>query len=508
MTNVENLWTKKRKRRLEIDTEIIPVLLREFIDSEGSIKLAVDKLFATTEGVISAAVFLVFEQKLILISNNGSCYFGEANGGFYFASEKFPLQQIGAGNIEPVVGCKELKIAETWSQIDEIEDFDNSFGSVRVPTLAKGIGQEKLLKYPTMSAVRCTNCILPETMPFIEFDEKGVCNYCRSYQTRNDSKPLHLLKELIAPYRRQGEVDCILPFSGGRDSCMAMHLVCNELGMKPIAYTYDWGMITDLGRRNISRFCANFGVENIIVAADIRKKRENISKNLRAWLQHPHLGMLNLLTAGDKHFFQHIEIVKRQVGVSLNLWGINPLEVTHFKTGFLGMQPDFGSSTVYQNGVTKQLIYQAKRLGACFRNPAYLNSSIFDTLSGEYWRSVNKKKDYFHVYDFYKWDEAEIDNTLSRYNWEKAVDTNSTWRIGDGTAAFYNYVYRTMAGFTEHDTFRSNQIREGEMSRNTALSLIEDENTPRYENIRWYLDVLGLPFDEVISAINSAPRLY
>lgn len=45
------------------------------------------------------------------------------------------------------------------------------------------------------------------------------------------------------------------------------------------------------------------------------------------------------------------------------------------------------------------------------------------------------------------------------------MDTNTTWRIGDGTAAFYNYVYYTVAGFTEHDTFRSNQIREGQMTR-------------------------------------------
>ena len=28
-------------------------------------------------------------------------------------------------------------------------------------------------------------------------------------------------------------------------------------------YTYDWGMVTDLGRRNISRMCADLGVENI-----------------------------------------------------------------------------------------------------------------------------------------------------------------------------------------------------------------------------------------------------
>lgn len=52
-----------------------------------------------------------------------------------------------------------------------------------------------------------------------------------------------------------------------------MHLIVNELKMKPVTYTYDWGMVTDLGRRNISRVCAKFGVENIIVAADISKRK-------------------------------------------------------------------------------------------------------------------------------------------------------------------------------------------------------------------------------------------
>ena len=57
----------------------------------------------------------------------------------------------------------------------------------------------------------------------------------------------------------------------------ALHLVVNELEMRPVTYTYDWGMVTDLGRRNISRMCGELGVENIIVADDIRKKREYIA---------------------------------------------------------------------------------------------------------------------------------------------------------------------------------------------------------------------------------------
>ncbi|MFN7424236.1 MAG: hypothetical protein ACK5QP_12630, partial [Chitinophagales bacterium] len=68
--------------------------------------------------------------------------------------------------------------------------------------------------------------------------------------------------------------------------------------------------------------------------------------------------------------------------------------------------------------------------------------------------------------------------------------------------------YNTVAGFTEHDTFRSNQIREGQMTREEALRLVEDENRPRYQNIRWYLDTLDMNFDEVIKVINKIPKLY
>ena len=76
--------------------------------------------------------------------------------------------------------------------------------------------------------------------------------------------------------------------------------------------------------------CDALGVENIIVAADINKKRRNIALNLKAWLKSPNLGMVSILTAGDKHFFKHVETVKRQTRIELNLWGVNPLEVTHF----------------------------------------------------------------------------------------------------------------------------------------------------------------------------------
>jgi hypothetical protein len=192
----------------------------------------------------------------------------------------------------------------------------------------------------------------------------------------------------------------------------------------------------------------------------------------------------------------------------LNLWGVNPLEVTHFKSGFLGVPPDFEEKKVYSNGIMKQLRYQSLRFKAMLDSPGYFNSSLWDTISGEYYRSFTTKDDYFHIFDYWNWDENVCNDTLRMYDWELAPDTNTTWRIGDGTAAFYNYLYYTIAGFTEHDTFRSNQIREGQLTRDEALTLVEDENRPRYQNIRWYLDALSMDFETVINRINTIEKLY
>lgn len=506
--NTGKLWEKReRKRQFEIDSEIIPVIIREHLERNDELNVIAQSLFSQCEGVISCATLIPESGEVFLFSNNGSLYLSEADDGFVFSSESWPLTRMGCHDIRQIKGAVRISLPKSILETT-VKNVKGRARPSLLPNVKHVSKEAELLEYPTPNLKRCTACLLPETMPYIRFDSKGVCNYCHNYSKRNQPKPTRIIHDLIKPYRRKDEPDCIVPFSGGRDSCYGLHLAVKELGMNPIAYTYDWGMVTDLGRRNISRMCAALGVENIIIAADIELKRKNIQKNLKAWLKRPHLGMISLLTAGDKHFFRHVETVKRQTGISLNLWGVNPLEVTHFKTGFLGIPPAFAGRHVYNNGLMSQLYYQSKRLGQMFRNPGYFNSSLFDTLSGEYWRSIHQKTDYFHLFDFWEWNEQKVDETLEEYDWEWATDTPTSWRIGDATAAFYNYVYYTVAGFTEHDTFRSNQIREGAIGREEALALVTEENKPRYESIKWYLQALDIDFSSAIKIINQIPKLY
>ncbi len=82
--------------------------------------------------------------------------------------------------------------------------------------------------------------------------------------------------------------------------------------MHPITFTYDWGMVNDLARRNQARVVGKLGIEHIVISADIRTKRANIRKNLKAWLKRPDLGMVPILMAGDKQFYYYFHKVRNK----------------------------------------------------------------------------------------------------------------------------------------------------------------------------------------------------
>jgi hypothetical protein len=210
---------------------------------------------------------------------------------------------------------------------------------------------------------------------------------------------------------------------------------------------------------------------------------------------------------GDKQFFHYATQVSKQTGIPLVIFcGGNNLEITRFKTGFCGVQ-DRSTNTMVgldQLGKIKLLAYYAKNY---LMNPRYLNRSIFDTLFAFYSTYVSRQE-FLYLYKYVDWDENNIADTLSKhYGWESSANSSSTWRIGDGTAAFYNYIYYSVAGFSEHDTFRSNQIRVGLISREKALILLEEENKPRFEAMQDYANLVGFSLNEALVVINNIPKL-
>lgn len=508
----------------QVDTEVLLQLFRHYRDAGCDLLEATRRTFTRLEGTASVAVLGTDSDAMLLATNCGSLYTCTSTTGqvFAFASERIIAERFvkGAGLTERfgpftvgqlpagegcLVGIDDLTVSQ-FPVLGEDGATSSGRDEARITGAVTIVDRSSDRDREREGIRRCTRCVLPATVPFIRFDEEGVCNFCRNYRPM-EVRPIAELEQRLAGGRRgHGNPDCIVMFSGGRDSSYGLHVSKRLLGLNPVAYTYDWGVITDLARRNAARMCGALGVEHVLVSADIRAKRRNVRRNLQAWLKRPRLGMIPLLMAGDKQYYYYANRLRQEMGIERVVVCECPLELTKFKAGFCGI--DEGSRRIFDVPVRDKLRLLGYYARQFLLNPRYLNSSMLDSLTG-FLSSYFIKHDYLFLYRYWRWDEVTIARTLiDQYRWELAPDTESTWRIGDGTAAFYNYVYYTVAGFTENDTLRSNQVREGCLSRADALALVNRENRPRWESIEWYARTIGFDLDEALAVIHDVPRLY
>lgn len=511
-----------------VDTEVIAALLDRHHQRDGLAK-ATGHVFQNIYGETSIGAFFAGLNTALLATNTGSIYLVRSRdgGALFFASE--------ASICETMVSHRHAAPAFAGQPNEQIRarhalmiDLDTLKSRVVDLEVAANEDDRQAVAFPQQLASmrriedkaerarayqerlkRCTRCILPATMPGIIFDQDGVCSVCRSYSPWAKRSKDELIERFDRIRSNDGSPDCLVAFSGGRDSSMGLHLLKTKYNMNPLAYTYDWGMVTDLARRNQARMCGKLGVEHVWVSADIKAKRANIRRNVSAWLAKPDLGLVPLFMAGDKQYFWHANAMMRKTGLDLMVLCANEYERTDFKAGFLGvdyksLDPNQPSALSAASKATMLAKYGMHFL----KNPRYLNRSIFDTI-GAFVSYYLVQQNYLPFFDYEDWDEDEINATLiGEYDWEVADDTSSTWRIGDGTAPFYNLIYFTVAGFSEADTFRSNQIREGVITREEALRQVADENRPRWDSVREYLQLIRLDFDETIRIIDRIPKLY
>ncbi len=526
IVNDAELWRAHPtlQRKSEVDTEVLVNLLRVHFDETKNVAEAARRSFTEIRGAASIAVFMDDLDSLLLATNTGSLFrlSNEDRSVLAFASERFILQKLAAStDFDRHFGKSQIaQIKAGTGVLVSLRDLEQSeFHAISGPNgqaaLATVAGPEKK-KLQIVDHTRrarnlkhCVQCILPETYPFMDFDEKGVCRYCRNWR-RIQPKGRDALLAAVEPYRsKDGSPDVIVAFSGGRDSSYGLHYFKTELGMNPVAFTYDWGFVTDLARRNQARICGKLGVEHIVRSADIATKRRYVRKNVEAWLKKPELGMVTLFTAGDKEFYAHARQLRKETGIKLVVFSTgNMIEDTPYKTGLCGIREgDHGMTLTglpFKNEMALLWYYAWNYI----KNPAYLNESFFDTLNA-YYQTFVVKDDFLYLFHYLPWREEEIVGTIRReYDWEVATDTTSTWRIGDGTAAFYNYIYDTIAGFTEDEVMLSNMIREGHLTRERALEKADEYRAPRLPSIREYAQLAGFNCEEALSVINAAPKLY
>lgn len=499
-----------------LDSEIILALLERELRCQIGINEVYNKVFSGLEGVINICHFDFKTKNLIIASNNGSLFYNQNNESeFIFSSEKNILKEtIKINKSERIISqlnfnakiklgkynCNDVSISNRVLNSHDFIGQNNKSESIPKEFIEFVNNKRSKVK----SLKRCKKCLLPSSFPYIKFDQEGICNYCKNFK-KNKVKGLDELKKILFS---NNKAKVLVGLSGGRDSSYLLHICKKVLNVEVVAFSYDWGLLTDLARRNQSRMCSKLNVEHIIVSANIMKKRNDVKKNVSAWLEKPEISMVPLFMSGDKHYFYYANKVAKETNCNFILFGENLLETTYFKYGFSGVSPNFSHKT---KSYTINIFDKLKMMGNYFvsflKNPRYINSSLFDTFFG-FFAFYFDKKTYINLYEYLDWNEKEVNETLKLYNWEIDKEASSTWRIGDGTVAFYNYIYLILAGFTENETFRSNQIRSHILSRDEGLRLVEKENKIRWNSIQWYCNTIGIDWKKAIKKINTSSSLY
>lgn len=112
---------------------------------------------------------------------------------------------------------------------------------------------------------KCVKCGLPETYETIEFNQDGVCNVClqRNYRDASIDWPARkkIFDDLIAEYRGKFDYDCIVPFSGGKDSTFTLNYLMKEYKVKPLVVQFNHGFLRPTLLKNNERTFKKLGVD-------------------------------------------------------------------------------------------------------------------------------------------------------------------------------------------------------------------------------------------------------
>jgi len=110
----------------------------------------------------------------------------------------------------------------------------------------------------------CKKCLLPETLETIEFKETG-CNICHStteIKENIDWKQRNIdLLEIINKFKGKHDYDCIIPFSGGKDSTYQLYYVTKILKLKPLVIRFNHGFLRKGIQKNTEKTLRKLGVD-------------------------------------------------------------------------------------------------------------------------------------------------------------------------------------------------------------------------------------------------------
>tara|TARA_A100001388_G_scaffold274607_1_gene258549 strand:- start:2175 stop:3551 length:1377 start_codon:yes stop_codon:yes gene_type:complete len=331
----------------------------------------------------------------------------------------------------------------------------------------------------------CSSCVISNQRPsstiefkndgkapkkVINFNQNDICDAClvrKDIDKIDWKKREEILREICKKYRKNdGNYDCLVPGSGGKDSFMTAHLLKYKYGMNPLTCTWAPHIYTDWGWANHQAWI-DAGFDNILFTPNgkihkflTRLATENLFYPFQPFI----LGQKNIAPK-----------IASQYGIKLIFYGENQAEYGNPKSDNKNpkMSDSFftkrGNEDIFLGGTS---IEELKEIGI-------KSVDINPYLPIDQEKLEKEKIEYFYLGYFERWHPQgayyySVQNGKFQSSPERTCGTFNTYNsIDDKVDDFHYHTTFIKFGIGRATYDAAQEIRSGDLMREEGISLVK-----------------------------------
>ena len=336
------------------------------------------------------------------------------------------------------------------------------------------------------------------TDPNIVFDQEGICDYCKNYETvilpnwhtgERGEKELMRIAEKIKKSGKGKDFDCIMGMSGGLDSSYALYIAKEKMKLRPLVFHVDAGWNTQQAVSNIEKMIDGLGLDLYTEVIDWEEMKDLQVAFLRSQIPDQDLPQ-------DYAFFSALYKFARKHKIKYVLTGSN------FSTECCREPEEWGGYA----GIDKMLVNDIHKKFGTVKLKSF---PIVDVLTYKLYYKYILGMEVFKPLNLVPYIKEEAEELLhSKFGWEKFLHKHHESRF---TRFYEDFWLPRKFGFEKRRAHFSSLIMTKQLTREAALDRISrpelDEQFLMHE-FEYVANKLDLTVDELQMIFDGQNKTY
>ena len=344
----------------------------------------------------------------------------------------------------------------------------------------------------------CTNCMMPETYETFEFDKKGVCNVCNTHKYQKSKidwdARAKTFEKLVEDFRGKGDYDCLVPFSGGKDSTYVLYEIVVKHKLKPLVISFDHGFFREQHLKNIEKTLKILGTDYLTFKPNMKIVGKLMLESLKRkgdFCWHCHTGI-----------FAYPMQIAVKFNIPLIVWGESSAEYTgyyDFDETKMEEQDEEAFNKYVNLGINAEDMYGFIKDGIIeerdltpFKYPKLRDLKKIGFKSIKYGTFINwdplKQTEIIKKELGWKMDQVE---GLAPEFWMEKIEC----RV-NGIRDWLKYVKR---GFGRTAQSVAREIRLGKMTKEEGKILVDKYHAKKPKSLEYFLKIMNISENEFMN---------